>query len=336
MMEEKSSGSPSRWSRLKSQRANLALFTIGLVLIVLSPIWRFTIAPAVRIVATDQDRISFYSGTLADYVRAPGQPPVGAQPAKRAITVQMRYSNPLGRSTSTIALLQGDNALIDAVTRVHLSDVRHFYAIDRQTALQVPDHGSDVNRAGTYYFIFPFNTPRTDLPVWDNLSETTRKSTYVQQETLSSIKTYLLSMRYAGQPVPAPPDFPSQVTGAQLKAIAPPSVPAIGDTDTVRIAYKGNLTLDFVVEPISGTQIGIRRQQQSVYMSVEDPARGLSFTQVIYTLDFAQQAASFQEGVNFAKDEIAKIKLQFLYLPAGYLVIGIACVLIGLFTTSKE
>ncbi|MHB8895447.1 MAG: porin PorA family protein [Candidatus Geothermincolia bacterium] len=334
-MKENGSGLSARWRAVKSQKANLALLIIGLALIILSPLWRFAVAPAIKIVATDFDRISFYGGTLTTYVRPPGQPPVGPRPASTAVTVQARYSNPVGKSTPDVAVLQVDTALINTLDRVRLSEVRHTYAIDRRTARQVPDHGADLNRTG-YYYVFPFDTPKTDIEVWDNLSAAPQKAVFARANQDNGVKSYAFNVQYSGRPVPAPAGFPTQITGAQLRSIVPAVDPAIADSDALKVGYRGSLTTEFLVEPIGGTEVGIPSSQESVFMTVDDPQRGLSFTQVIYKLDYKENPSSLQDGAAFAKDEIAKIKLQFTYLPLVYLVLGIASVLIGLFARTVE
>jgi hypothetical protein len=334
-MEEETSGLSMRWRAVKSHRANLALFIIGLVLIVMAPVWRFAVAPAIKVVATDFDRITFSAGTLATYVNPPGGARIGVTPLSTPVTLQQRAFNPIGKSTTDVALLQIDSQLIRSDDRVRLSQVTHKYAIDRITARQVPGHGSDINRTG-YYYVFPFDTPAADIKVWDNLSETARTAMFVRKENGYGINVYAFTMKYGGQSVPAPPGFPARMTGAQLKAVLPETQAALGDADVLNISFKGNLTTEFLVEPVSGSLVGVKSNGQSVFMSVEDTTRGLSFTQVVYKLDYSENTTSLQAGANFAKDEIAKINLQFIYLPLGFLLLGIACTLIGLFAHTVE
>lgn len=328
-------GLSARWRAVKSQRANLALFIIGLALIVLAPTWRFAVAPAIKLVATDTDRISFYPGTLTTYVAAPGKTVVGAEPRKTAVTLQRRYSNPVGRSTGKVAVLKVDSQLIDSADKTRLSETVHTYAIDRRTARQVPGHGSDMDRTGYYYF-FPFNTPQSDLEVWDDLSASPRTAVYARSGHEYGVDVYAFTVKYAGKAVPVPAGFPSTMTGAEFRSLVPAVTYPIGDADFLEITYKGNLSSEFLVEPVSGTQVGVVSNEESVYMSVEDRSRGLSFTQVVFKLDYREDAASLQEGGNWAKDEVAKIDLQFKWLPLVYLVLGFACTLIGLFARTVE
>ena len=321
---------PARWRALKSQKANLALFFIGIALAALAPGWRFAVAPAIKVVATDTDRISFQAGTLATYVAPPGAPAPGAEPRRTAVILQKRYYNPVGRSTGRAAVLEVDSQLIDAADKTRLSESVHTYAIDRRTAVQLPGHGSDMDRAG-YYFHFPFNTPASDIEVWDDLSESARTASFAGAREAYGVRSYSFVVKYAGQPVPAPAGFPTRLTGAGLRALVPSLAHPVGDNDVFDISYRGNLSTEFLVEPVSGTEVGIPGTEESVYMTVEDRSRGLSFTRVVFKLDCAEEADSLREGGSRAKDEIAKIELQFKWLPLAYLVLGACCVAIGLF-----
>ncbi|MBM3708748.1 MAG: hypothetical protein FJW69_10520, partial [Actinobacteria bacterium] len=63
-----------RWSIIKRSRANIALLAAGCLLVLLSPIWRFAIAPAVKVVANDYDELYFYEGNMTTFVNAPSLP----------------------------------------------------------------------------------------------------------------------------------------------------------------------------------------------------------------------------------------------------------------------
>ncbi len=328
----------SRWRGVKSSKANLVLFTVGIFLIVLSGLWRFTIAPAIRVVATDLDLVRFYDGNLSVFVRPPGQPPVGPTPINYSVTIQSKESNPVGRSTTSVAVIEVQSAVIDNANRKHLSDDTSLFAVDRYTAQQVSDHGSDKSRAG-YYLVFPFDTPKADIPIWDPATGKAQKGKFVKQEKFDGVNAYVFKVAYAGRPAVQPAGYPKQMTGAELKSMLfNPALP-VADTDTVTLHYMANQTITYIVEPISGTLISMTDAEGSVYLSASDAtptptagAAALSFTQVISKLDFTETPTSQQAAATFANEEIKKIDLQYDYLPIGFLILGIVCTLIGWFT----
>jgi hypothetical protein len=323
-----------RWLSAKSKRSNLALIIAGIALVLLSPLWRFAIAPAIKVVPTDLDLLRFYDGVLVEYVRAPAQPAVGPEPSRTAITLQVREFNPIGRSTPTVSVIELESSLINSASRAHIADENTFYAVNRRTAEQVKGHGSDKDRSG-YFLIFPFNTPPETLPAWDPLTGRTQNARFVRQERVGDVDTNVYQVRYSGQPAVPPAGFPTEMTGAQLKvALSAPGLPA-GDSDKIKVDYKANNSYELLVEPIMGNLVATRDVESSVYMSVEDQARSLSMTRVIRKLDYSETDASQKEAAAFALNEIKKAKLQFVYLPVGFLVLGIACFLIGFFTDTR-
>lgn len=335
-MEKRRSWSAARWAAIKAQKANLVLFCAALFLVVLALLWRLVIAPAIKVVPTDIDLVRSASGKLTVYATTSEGQASPVQPVPVDVTIQQREFNPPSRSTSKVALLQTDTATVNQATRERLSDVTHRYAVDRRTARQVPGHGSDEDRSG-YFLIFPFNTPRSDLEVWDELTARTQKASFDRDDELYGVKVYVFKEQYAGQPVPVPQGYPRQMTGAQVKAfLGRPDLP-VADAEVLDIEYKANLVLEYLVEPTAGNLVGTRDAQESVYMSVSGGQAAQSFTQtqVVTKLDYTDTAAGLQEGAAFAADEMKKIRLQFVYLPVGFFLLGLACLLIAVFTTPR-
>ncbi|HEY5494998.1 MAG TPA: porin PorA family protein [Candidatus Anoxymicrobiaceae bacterium] len=330
----------SRWQRIKASKANLVLFVVGIFLIVLSGLWRFTIAPAIKVVATDFDLVRFDTGHYSVFVRPPGQPPVGPSPITYSVTIQGKEVNPVGRSTTSSAVIELQSAVIDTATRKHLSDDNSLFAVDRRTARQVKDQGSDKNRSG-YYLVFPFNTPKADIPIWDPVTGKAQKGTFERQEKLFGINVYVFKVAYAGQPAVQPAGFPKQMSGAEFKSMLSDPMLPVADTDTINIEYKANQSIEYIVEPIGGTLVSMTNAVGSVYMSTaygNPPTASVvtqSQTQVVSKLDFTESVTSQEAAATFASDEIQKIKLQEVYIPIGLLALGIACLLIGIFTAPK-
>jgi len=333
----KDSGSrgTARWRIIKSSKANLVLFSAGLALILLAGFWRLGVAPALKVVPTDIDLLRFYNGTLVERVRPPGQPPVGQQPAPMDVIIQEREFNPVRRSTSKVAVIEVDSAVINAADRRRLSEKKEFFAVNRKSAKQVKGKGADRDRSG-YCLVFPFNTPEADLPVFDELTGKTQKAVFAGREKIYGVNALVFKVEYGWQTAAMPEGFPSRMTGAQLKSIlSNPALP-VDDSDSLKVEYKGDLSLEFLVEPVAGNLIGTRNAHSSVRLSVNNPASHPAFTQVITTLNYSETVASLREASAFAHDEIAKLRLQFLYLPVGLLTLGIACLLIGAFAGVKE
>lgn len=57
---------------------------------------------------------------------------------------------------------------------------------------------------------------------------------------------------------------------------------------------------------------------------------------LISKLAYTEMPTSVKDGIVFAKDEKAKITLQFIYIPLGWLLLGIACLVVGSFAGVKK
>lgn len=318
----------ARWRAVKESKANLVLFVAGIFLIVLSGLWRFTIAPAIKVVPTDIDQVRFYDGHLSVYLTPPDRPPVNPSPETYTVTIQSKENNPVRLSTTDVAVIELQTAVINNADRQHLADDDSLFAVNRRTAQQVADHGANKDRRG-YYLVFPFDTPKANMPIWDPQTGKAQNGVFEGQAKVDGVNTYRFKVAYTGQPAVPPAGFPTEMTGAQLKSVLGNPGLGVGDTDAIKINYKANESIEYLVEPVSGNLVATRDAVESIYMSASDPARFFSLTQVINKLDYTELASSQQEAATFASDEIKKIRLQFLYLPIGYLLLGIACALIG-------
>ena len=111
---------------------------------------------------------------------------------------------------------------------------------------------------------------------------------------------------------------------------------SVGDEAVVRLSYPGGAVADFSVEPKMGTIAQVRNAQQTVSVKAGGAGSGFMVTRLIYKLEFTQTKNSTAEAVVFAKDEVAKLRLQFLYIPLLLLALGIACLLVGSFAGIKR
>jgi hypothetical protein len=89
---------------------------------------------------------------------------------------------------------------------------------------------------------------------------------------------------------------------------------------------------DVFVEPRSGTPVDRRGVDEAVSVAVTVAGKGTpSVTRLLYSLSYSASNASVQDAVSLARDEIAKLRLQFVYIPLGFLLFGIAVFAVGAF-----
>lgn len=321
-----------RWEAIKKSRANVALLIAGCVLVALALAWPFAIAPSIKVVATDFDQLYFYEGTLTTYINPPGQPiPAGGMPARKAVLIERRVFSRFELSTPGTSVVEEDTRLLTRETGEAITKSKRVFAIDRKTGRMVKYKGSDSDRGG-YYIVFPFNTPHAGVPVWSELTGKTNNAQFSKESKLEGLPVYEFTLEYHNEPVAkAPEGFPAELTGRQLMDMLQMPALSVGDEAVVKPSYLGGAVADFSVEPKMGTITQVPSAQQTVSVQAGGEGSGFIVTRLIYKLEFSQTKNSVTETVAFAKDEVAKLNLQFLYIPLLLLALGIACLLVGSF-----
>ena len=313
----------------------MALVAIGCVLVLLAISWRLAIAPALKVVPTNIDLLLFYDGTFTNFVNPPGQPVVGAKPAQVPVRIERRvFSRPID-STPAVAIMETDTQVVSQQGNKTLSSRKQVYALDRNTGKMVHSRKADRERSG-YYLLFPYNTPRGPVPLWSELTGRTYPAKYQGSEKVDKVDIYDFAMSFGGQPLAAPPEgYPAELTGALLKQMLSMPGLAVADTQAVRPSFTGSSSVDLKTEPKSGTIVDTSRSRESVSITVKGPSGALLVTRVLSTLEYEQTPTSVEGTAGYALDQITKLRLQFLYLPLGLLLLGIALVLIGFFAGVK-
>jgi Porin PorA len=325
--------SASRWRAIRNLKSNLALVIIGCLLVLLAACWRLAIAPALKIVATDMEMTYFYDTTLTSYANPPGRPAASAQPVQ-ARTNRAILSLPL-QSTGSTALFKVETELVNKESLQPLSSSTHVYALDRETGEMVASKKADRARSG-YYLVFPFNTPKSSVPFWSELTGKTYPANFRNEKMLFDVNTYVFSTGYKNQKTSQPPEgYPRSLSGTELKAmLSMPDLP-LGDTETVTPTYRASGTTELTVEPRAGTIVRTDGTE-SVTIAVKGPGSRTVVEAPLFKLEYSQTDGSVFDAAQLARDEAAKIQLQFLYIPLGLLALGIAVFLIGAFAGVKR
>jgi len=324
-----------RWKVIKRQRSNSTLVIAGCALILLAFAWRLAIAPALKVVPTNIDELLYLNGTITNFVNPPGQLAAGsAQPAQVQLNRRL-FSRPLDSTTKT-AIMKTEDNVFTRDPRTLLSTTGRVYALDRRTGAMVSDKRADQRRSG-YLLVFPFNSPASSVPLWSELTGRTYPAKYVKSEKFNGIEVYDYQMAYGNQPLAKPPaGYPDTLTGAQARQILSTAVPALADNQTVKPIYAGSSVVALKVEPKSGTIVSIDRFEESVSITINGPgANAVAMTQALNSVAYSQLPQSSAAVAVYAKDQLAKFRLQFAYIPLGMLVLGFAVLLAGLFAGVK-
>ena len=190
---------------------------------------------------------------------------------------------------------------------------------------------------GGYFLVFPFSTPKSDIPVWDDATGRPQVGVFKGQTKYAGVNAYIFREDYSDQPLASPPPgFPVRMTGSQLKQMLGAQVAGVADADAITAEYRGSLSAEFLVEPVSGSLLGTRVASRSESVLFKDQANGLALGRDVEKLDVNETVTSLSGGASFASDEIKKIRLQSEYIPLGLLALGIACAIIGAFAGVKN
>lgn len=319
---------------MKALKANIVLLVAGCVLVVLAGLWRVAIAPAIRIVAGDFDSLYFYEGTDTVAVAAPGQPAL-PQEVIQPIVIGRRTANRSDLTTSTVSVVEVETQVMDQRTREVLSTCKALFAMDRRTG-QLVGFDKIPPRSG-YFIVFPFNSPKGQVPYWSELTESTHPAVFYKEEKHDGRTFHRYRYSFGGVTLKAPPaGYPAELTGAQLKQMLGQPGLLVGDSAILKPAYTASGRGDLLVEPVMGTIASASGVDQSVSMTVEDAARDFLVTRMLYRVAYEETKSGTADGVTFAREELSKYTLQFVYIPLMLLALGIACVLVASFAGVKR
>ena len=351
-----------RWDRIRASKANLVLFIVGCALLLLAILWRTAIAPALRVVATDFDLIYFYEGSMTyspDVYAQGGSIKLITEP----IVVERRIFSRLELSSPSFSAVEEDTVIRDGSTGREIASFKKVFFLNRRTcetalawmsdesnAKMVYDFlnkkGKEESRAKLisiprkkeskdiytgYYLQFPFNTKKESYPYWSEFSKSTHPAKYVKTESIEGLKVYYFRVEYKSEKV-SPASVQKELTGKELKEMAGNKGLNVSDSEIVNITYTADGKTELTVEPSSGTIVTMPNHEESISLEAKRK-NGESIVSVpVSKIKYSLSKNSLSFAINFGKDERAKIRLQFAYIPLGLLCLAIFIILVGSFT----
>ena len=312
-------------------RANLALVVGGAALIVMSPVWSFVVAPAIRVVANDFDSLYTFEGTLTTFVT----PDAVTTPITVPVLIEQRLSGRPDLSTPGVSAVQENVRVLALDTGKDLYTREYILTLDRRTGELVESAGADRVRSG-YYVVFPFDTPKKDLPYWVEQTGRAEKADYTGGARVRGVSTRKFEVEYHNAPVSAPAGFPGALPGEQLKAMLGMPGLAVADGWMLELTYLGAGRRTVFVEPRAGTPVKLEGVEESISVAAGKTKGGFAVTRLVSSLRYTQSGQSVKQAVAFARDEVAKMTLQFTYIPLGLLVLGVFVLLVGAFAGTRH
>lgn len=324
----------SRYEKIKNMKANLILVVAGIVLILLAPLWRLAIAPSIKIVPTDFNLLRQYSGTLTEYANPPGEPVIGQTPLVKQIILEYFILSRPNLSSPGTSVVSVETKILDKSNGETLYETKKDFGVKRRTG-ELTDYNKSDKKEEGYFIIFPFDTPSDVVPVWFDISGETADAVFVKKTQVNGLPVYEFKLDATNLPVSAPSGFPGDYTGAQLKQSFSKPELEIGDDEICKAQYRANASFTFLVEPRMGNIAKMKSGEIDLLLNTSRPQSDFKATLALSNISFSENEDSIERSVTFARDELSKRQLQFVYIPVFLLGLGVVILVIGLFAGVK-
>ena len=323
-------GTEEREGTVKRSKAGIVVVIIGVVLLILCPIFKWGIAPAFIKLPDDLKIKSVYQGTTKMYVDPATLAILPAdQPVVVPIVISREDASVPSKSSSGVALVKETTKVVGPAGKV-FNDYTHYYALERTTAKSVSGHNSDMNRTG-WTLQWPFGSGKQTYPVWDDDTGKTSPAKFVKVSKISGLKlkdvtVYVYHVDSEFPFLKPPLGLPDKLTGAQVKALLGNPNLALSDTEAFPITYIKRIVATVAVEPETGTVADISDNTETY--SVDASAIGMGNIKVA-EIHYAQTPLNVANNVDDTKNYLDQISLATMWIPLILLIVGVVLVIIG-------
>lgn len=324
----------SRYKKIKSIKANLILVILGIALILLAPFWHLVVSPLLKVIPTDFNLLRQYNGDLTEYANPPGEPAVGQTPLVKQVILEYFILSRPDLSTRGTSVVGIEIKFLDKSNGETLYESKKNFGLKRRTG-ELVDFDKSGNKEAGYFIVFPFDTSSNAVPVWFDTADRTSDAVFVKKTRVMGLPVYEFNLEVKDLPVSAPPGFPDEYTGAQLKSSFSKPELGVGDEEICKAKYLANISFAFMVEPRMGNIAKTTTGKIDLLLGVSQPQSGFKATLLLSNFAFSENEDSVGRSVTFARDELSKRQLQFVYIPIFLLGLGVVVLVIGLFAGVK-
>ncbi len=278
------------------------LFTVGWLLIFLSPLLRFYATPRVEKAPTDvyDNTISFGAGRIFSAKTFSVEGPIPLRHDSIA------KGNPK-TSTTQVAVISIFGKTSDTRTGGAIDYSFDVYAMDRRTGEAVHCCG-EKPRAEGLTLKFPFNTEKGTYQFYDSTAHKAFPARFVREEQLEGLKNYV---------------FRSDVPQTLLKTMSLPGFIAGSKESSVQVTrwYRAQTTL--WVEPLTGA---ILKGEQH---AVQWVTLGDDFVTTLADTNFVNSLASVKHTAAEVRTKFDQLILVRFWLPVVGPALGLVLVFVG-------
>jgi hypothetical protein len=322
---------------MKRSKAALVILIIGLVILILAPIWKWAIAPSLVKVPDNIDVTSIYDGMLTLNIDPTSLAVLPADMSvKIPLQIKRRDLSQPDKSTGSVALIKETAKAIGPAGKTFI-DTTMYYALDRKNSENVPGNGSDVNRTG-WYPLLPINAQKKTYPLWGNDTHKTGDAVYSNETKIAGLTTpaqtcYVYKVDSKPDATVAPPlGLPAKLSGAQIKAVAsgipglnPASVAGLVDTEMYPITYLQQTVATITGEPRTGSIV--KADNKDTY-SIDASAMGLGQIKLA-TVSYKQNPENVAQVMDDTAKNFGLLDMVYIWIPLVLLILGLVLTIIG-------
>jgi len=287
--------------------AGYTLAALGLVLVFLSPLSAFYIAPRVKKLPLD-----LYSRNISDgmgtYLDA-GKGFVDVGPVK--LIDDHVIKGDISAGSTNVAVWDSFDSTYDPVNHHQLSYSIDRYTFDRRTAVSVDCCGQNEKRTGSLTLTFPLGTQKHSYPWWDQTAKRAFPMVYRGELTLFGLDLY---------------HFHQTIRPIVINHLTlPGKLVGLPDQPSVRLDWLYRADTDVLVEPRTGAPVK-GTQVADQWLADSSGTRRLT----VATTNFAQNAATVKDLVDYAKPLARQLTFVQFYIPWFGWIVGLVLIALGL------
>jgi hypothetical protein len=311
------------------------MIVVGLLFLVLAPVWAWGIAPLFIKLPGDLKVVTDYKGTLtlyADQVTRRFFPP--GQEKVVPLTIHAEDKSILEKCTSRVLVVDEHVDVTDTGTGLPMAGVRPnaTYVLDRRTSENVPGYIEGVDRSG-WSLTFPLGSKKKSYPVWDDELKSTIGYNFVREkkmdgEKYKGVKVYVYStpgeMERMAKP---PPGLPETMSGKQLKEMSGRDDLPISDTSELKLEFYKKVESTQYVEPRTGAVVYVPRLHYEYYVK-NGPGMVPAYLKLA-SVEYTRTAANSRKDLDGSAKYFKLMDLDQIWTPVSFLVFGAVFLTLG-------
>lgn len=318
------------------RRSSKILIAIGVLLLLAAAAIRFVVVPLATKLPGDLDSTAHYEGT-ADLLN-----PEALQVGDLANAIATGVPITIDRHVY-VSSTSGNTAITHDDTTVHTPagsiPNNHTYALNRSTLDSAPSTDPSVESHSGLTISLPLHpSPASDYRYYDSATRTTVPMVFVDKGEVAGRTTYnyTVSARGALQDPAVAETLPKSLPKSLLSSLTAllPEQTRAGVTsaleqlsDPVPLTYDADTQATLAADTVTGAPVD-GSLEQKIIANIDLNGRSVPLMPVM-SIDAKLTQGSVADAAAAAASASTMLSLFAMYIPLGLLVIGAACIVLG-------